>query len=183
MHDKKNGVLKPKPGEYLQPAWRNVVRFYKNTVKSPKKMFEQTDVSYYKNTHKTEIFYQPHLFKVNRITHEKRLINLCVLLGQNGQKVQEMNLPPNEEALTILREKDNPIEIQDTEIEVNQAYVTLWIEKNQHTWYIGHCIGNKNDGTYKIDYLYRVNRSSILEESTISRYLRRQHRKHSYSSN
>ena len=42
MHDKKNGVLKPKPGEYLQPAWRNVVRFYKNTVKSPKKMFEQT---------------------------------------------------------------------------------------------------------------------------------------------
>ena len=143
----------------------------------------RTDVSYYKNTHKTEIFYQPHLFKVNRITHEKRLINLCVLLGQNGQKVQEMNLPPNEEALTILREKDNPIEIQDTEIEVNQAYVTLWIEKNQHTWYIGHCIGNKNDGTYKIDYLYRVNRPSILEESTISRYLRRQHRKHSYSSN
>ena len=29
---------------------------------------------------------------INRITHEERLINFCVLLGQNGQKVQEMNL-------------------------------------------------------------------------------------------
>ena len=122
-----------------------------------------TDVSYYRDTHKTEISYQPHLFKVNRITNEKRLINFCVLLGQNGQKVQEMNLPSNEESLTILGEKDNPIEIQDTEIEVNQVYVTLWIEENKHTWCIGHCIRNNNDGTYKIDYLHRVNRSSNLK--------------------
>ena len=42
---------------------------------------------------------------INRITHEKRLINSCVLLGQNGQKVQVMNLPSYEEALTILQEK------------------------------------------------------------------------------
>ena len=62
----------------------------------------RTEVSYYRDTHKTEISYQPHLFKVNRITHEERLINFCVLLGQNGQKVQEMNLSPNEEALAIL---------------------------------------------------------------------------------
>ena len=40
-----------------------------------------------------------------------------------------MNLPSNEEALTFLREKDNPTEIKHTEIEVNQIYVTLWIEK------------------------------------------------------
>ena len=180
MHEKKNGILKPKPGEDLQPAWRNLVKSKNSEVA---KKVVRTDVSYYRNTRKTENFYQPHLFRVNRITHEKRLINFCVLLSQNGQKVQEMNLPSNEEALTILREKYNPIEIQDTEIEVNQAYVTLWIEENQYTLYIGHCIGNNNDGTYKIDYLYRVNRSSILEESNISRYLRRQHRKHSYSSN
>ena len=62
----------------------------------------RTEVSYYRDTHKTEISYQLHLFKVNRITHEERLINFCVLLGQNGQKVQEINLPSNEEALTIL---------------------------------------------------------------------------------
>ena len=47
----------------------------------------RTKVSYYRDTHKTEISYQPHLFKVNRITHEERLINFCVLLGQNGQKI------------------------------------------------------------------------------------------------
>ena len=49
-----------------------------------------------------------------------------------------MNLPSNEETLTILREKDNPIEMQHTEIEVNQICVTLLIEKNKHTWDIGH---------------------------------------------
>ena len=60
----------------------------------------------------------------------KKDLSTYVLLGQNGQKVQELNLPSNEEALTILRKKDNPIEIQHTEIEINQIYVTLWIEKN-----------------------------------------------------
>ena len=44
-----------------------------------------------------------------------------------------MNLLSNKEALTILREKDNPIEIQHTEIEVNKIYVILSIEKNKHT--------------------------------------------------
>ena len=74
-----------------------------------------------------------------------------------------MNLPSNEEALTILREKDNPTEMKHTEIEVNQIYVTLWIEKNKHTWYIGHCIGNNNDGTYKTEHLQSGNKSSNLK--------------------
>ena len=111
----------------------------------------------------TEISYQAHLFKVNRITHEERLINFCVLLGQIGQKVQEMNLPSNEEALTILQEKGNPTEIQHTETEVNQVYVTLWIEKNKHTWYIGPRIGNNNDSAYKIEHLHRVTKLSNLK--------------------
>lgn len=123
----------------------------------------RTEVSYYRDTHKAEILYQPHLFKVNRITHEERLINLCVLLSQNGKKVQEMDLPSNEEALTILQGKENPIDIQHTEIEINQIYVTLWIEKNKHTWYIGHCIANNNDGTFRIEHLHRVNKSSNLK--------------------
>ena len=73
-----------------------------------------------------------------------------------------MNLMSNE-ALTILREKDNPIEIQHTGIEVTQIYVILWIEKNKHTCYIGQCIGNNNDGTYEIEHLHRVNKSSNLK--------------------
>ena len=92
----------------------------------------RTGVLYYRDTRKTEISYQPHLFKVNR------------------------------KALTIIREKDNPVEIQHTEIEVNQIYVTLWIEKNEHTGYI-ECIGNNSDGTYKIEHLHRVNKSSNLK--------------------
>ena len=133
------------------------MRFHKNTEIAKKVVW--TEVSCYRGTHKTEISYQPNLFKVNRITHEERFINFCVLLGQ---EVQEMNLPSNEEALTILQEKDNPIEIQHTEIEVNQSYITLWIKKSKHIWYIGHCIGNDNYGTYKIEHLHRVNKSSNL---------------------
>ena len=63
-----------------------------------------------------------------------------------------MNLPSNEEALTILH----------AEIEVNQIYVTLWIEKNEHTGYI-ECLGNNSDGTSKIEHLHRVNKSSNLK--------------------
>ena len=94
----------------------------------------------------------------------KKDLSTYVLLGQNGQKVQELNLPSNEEALIILWEKDNPIEIQHTEIEVNQIYVTICIEKKpKNTWYIGHCIGNNNEGTFKIEQLHRVNKSSNLK--------------------
>ena len=137
------------------------MRFYKSSEIAKK--VARTEVSYYRYTHKTEIFYQPHLFKVKRTTHKERLIDFCVLLRQNSQKVQEMNLQSNEEALTILQEKDNPLEIQHTEIEVNQIYVTLWIERNKHTWYIGHCIGNNDGGTYKIEHLHRVNKLSNLK--------------------
>ena len=35
----------------------------------------QTELSYYRDTHKTEITYRLHLFKVNRIIHDERLIN------------------------------------------------------------------------------------------------------------
>ena len=44
---------------------------YKNTEITEKVV--RTEVSYYRDTYKTEISYQPHLFKVNRITHEEGL--------------------------------------------------------------------------------------------------------------
>ena len=52
--------------------------------------------------------------------------------------------------------------MQHTEIEVNQIYVTLWIEKNKHAWDRAF-YGNSNDGTYKIEHLRRVNKSSHLK--------------------
>ena len=79
------------------------MRFYKSSEIAKK--VARTEVSYYRDTHKTEIFYQPHLFKVKRITHEERLIDFCVLLRQNSQKVQEMNLQSNEEALQFYEKR------------------------------------------------------------------------------
>ena len=54
-----------------------------------------------------------------------------------------MNLPSNEETITIRREKDNPIEIQHTEIEVNQIYVTLWTQKNKYIYLVHRTLYGK----------------------------------------
>ena len=87
---------------------------------------------------------------INRITHEERLINFCVLLGQNGQKVQEMNLPSNEE--TQFDEKKTILlkyNIQKLML-IKSMLHSGHRKTNIYTWYIGHCMGNNNDGTYKI---------------------------------
>ena len=47
------------------------------------------ELSYYRDTHKTEVSYQPHLLKVS----------------QNSQKVQEMNLPSSEETLKFYEKR------------------------------------------------------------------------------
>ena len=97
MYEKKNGILnrgscmKNKIIEKLKKAnnqsiytrkllqqcktWggpaASMEELYKNTEITEKVV--RTEVSYYRDTYKTEISYQPHLFKVNRITHEEGL--------------------------------------------------------------------------------------------------------------
>ena len=41
----------------------------------------KTELTYYRNTHKAEMIASPSLFKLNKISLEERLTNLCVLLG------------------------------------------------------------------------------------------------------
>ena len=50
---------------------------------NPDKMEQivKTELTFYRNTHKAEVIATCSLFKLNKISHEDRLTNLCVLLG------------------------------------------------------------------------------------------------------
>ena len=42
----------------------------------------KTELTYYMNIHKAEVIASPSLFKLNKVIHKERLINLCVVRGR-----------------------------------------------------------------------------------------------------
>ena len=85
----------------------------------------RTEIAYYRNTHKIEVMYRPELFKLNRITHEERLTNLCVLL----------TFEQSAGAYSILKTV-NIISDAEAEEESNilikvKTYVILWLDDNK----------------------------------------------------
>lgn len=87
------------------------------------------------------------------------LLTYVLLGGQCDHK--DVQLPNNTEALPILK-VDGIAEDSTTkdDIEINKLYVTLWLEKNKHTWYTGHCLSKNDNGTHKIEHLYRKRKNS-----------------------
>ena len=60
-----------------------------------------TELAYYRDTHKSDVTANPELFKLNKITHEERLMNLCALL--DGCPVStRIPLPTNDDALKAI---------------------------------------------------------------------------------
>ena len=53
--------------------------------------------------------------------------------------------------LTVLQGKIIP----DTQSE-DELYVTFWMERNTHTWCLGHCILRNPDGTVKIEQVDQI---------------------------
>ena len=107
----------------------------------------RTELSYYRDKHKTEVIYNGDLFKLNKISYEDRLVNLGILLGNNNPD-QNRTLPTNRAVLTILQGNSSTNDEGDDipEFELNKIYVTLWLEDELLTWYLGYCI-SKNDET------------------------------------
>ena len=101
----------------------------------------RTELPYYRDTHKTDVIYNGNSFKVNKISHKDRPVNLGTLLSNNNPD-QNTTLPKNRDALTILqgnllhmlREGDDI-----PEFELSKTYVTLWLDDKLNE-------GNKNDG-------------------------------------
>ena len=100
--------------------------------------------SYTTSTHIVQKSSPPNLFKINKVSHDEKLSNLCILL--NGQSTSFQVLPKNEDALKIIRhnapldEKEVQVEKKNV-VEIGQIRVTLWKEGVHDVWYVGYCIG------------------------------------------
>ena len=85
----------------------------------------RAELACYRDTCKPEIAYHADLCKLNKITHEDRLINICASLGgQIDQK--DVHLPNITEALAI--SKWNGVvedSTSEADIEINKIYVAM----------------------------------------------------------
>ena len=90
-------------------------------------------------------------------------MTLCVLLGGQVHTGGNINLPTNTGAFSILISKEDPFkeDTESDEAEVSQMYGILWQEQNRYilyVWYIGYCVANNTDGSYKTEHLHRSNK-------------------------
>ena len=126
-----------------------------------KEKIVRNELIYYRDTHKSDILDNPAMFKVNKNSHEERLVNLCSLLAGQGSSHSGTQLPTNRDAEIALEstvvETTTEAEI---EIEVGKYYVTLISEGNCNTWYIASCENRNDNGTFQMDHLTRVKKGN-----------------------
>lgn len=86
----------------------------------------RAELVFYRDTRNSETAYHADLFKLNKITHEDRIINLCVLLGR--QSDQKMFTTIQYRGICDF-ERSGTVEVSTTQAntEVNKIYVTLWL--------------------------------------------------------
>ena len=121
-----------------------------------KEVIVRTELIYFRESHKSEVLYNPELFKVNGNTHEERLTNLCALVAEDDE-CSLCSLPTNADALLIVgASSPNIHEEKNEDVVVGHCYATLINEGSSDTWYIATCEGKNDDGTYKMDHLMRV---------------------------
>ena len=116
----------------------------------------RTELSFYRDTHKADVIQQPDLFKINGISHDEQLLNLCTL-----QLARDfVSLPSNKDAATVLLSCNSadPTQAHNKEdlLKVGRYYITLMTEGKMNKWYIASCEGKNPDGTYEMDHLTRV---------------------------
>ena len=87
----------------------------------------RTELSYYRNTHKADVIASPSLFKLNKITHEEQLTNLCVMLGGMNNRLITV-LPRNEDALTALRDYNVEQDDDSMILEINQIAMCYFVD-------------------------------------------------------
>ena len=130
----------------------------------------RTELSYYRDTHKTEIMSTPELFKLNKITYDQQLLNLCTLLSGKDVGGKYTSLPTNKNVAKILSTStpDNNLSADDQDedddaVRVGQQYVTLIAEGSKNTWYLATCMSVTDDGKCEMEFLHRVQQSSDLK--------------------
>lgn len=135
----------------------------------------RTELSYFRQCHRSDIINRKDLYKLNGISHEERLENFLILLGGSITNLSEnARLPTNSEALQLLTDVnlnpdsnvDSPqIDMEENigSIKINELYVTLWNERRKNQWYLSYCVSENNDGTFHMDHMHRVKNTSHNE--------------------
>ena len=132
-----------------------------------KEKIVKTELCYYRDTHKSQIISNPDLFRINKVTYDEQLLNLCTLLAGKDPMSEYATLPTNKDAEKLLSSskgtstEDNDEDDED-DIVVNRNYITLITEGNINTWYIATCVEMCDDKRYKMDFLHRVDKTSHL---------------------
>ena len=105
------------------------------------------------------------MFRINNISYDEQLLNLCALLAEHNPAHDYVSLPSNKDAATVLLSiSTDQTQAPDEEdkISVRNYYVTLITEGKLNTWYIASCEGQNLDGTCEKDHLTRVQKGSNL---------------------
>ena len=120
----------------------------------------RTEMAYYANSHKADKIARRQLFRINGITYEEMLENLCVLLDDeiSPETSAIANLTTNKDALQILKDVVSaPEKPQEEFYKPNKMFVVMWQNcDSKYEWYLAYLKRIENDGTFIMDHLKRA---------------------------
>ena len=128
----------------------------------------RTELSYFKQTHRCDIPARPELYKLNGIGHEERLESLCILLNDSelhSSQLMTAKLATDQDAFRVITDTNTCDQSgstePNTEVTINDLYITLCMEAEKKVWYLGYCSAIEN-GKIVNDYLHRIRKNSYL---------------------
>ena len=122
----------------------------------------RTEMAYYTHCHKQEKLQQHELFKLNGISYEEKLTNLCTLLSSDLPESTKTvaNLPTNNDIFQALVISKISTDVSESDIQINRLCTIIWKnETERYEWYLGY-IKEKIEEKYIVDHLHRVTRGS-----------------------
>ena len=111
------------------------------------------------------------MFRVRGVTYEDKYQNLRSILSSEEDYEANINkigsLPSNTDVLESLKgsnsQESSIMSYQRPKLQVflNSLIITLWVENNANTWYLGYIFDLGNDDSHKVtvDHLHRVHKS------------------------
>ena len=116
-----------------------------------------------RNTHKTEVTAAGPggIFKLNGISHDERLENLCIILGDTNYiataaSSSAVDLPTLNDISAALTPDSTASDNTNGGFKVNDVCVVIWDIKGKAAWFIGY-IKSQDGEHYIIEHLERTN--------------------------
>ena len=184
-NDFMNGILK-KCKEHNGPVTSVEELMKLVQIESPNlKTFLRLEIQFQRETHRRDAEIRSDLYKVNSLSVDEMILNLTVLLSNDPDADESVLFPCEEEIMEIINnspadelkeassETSSRVEMIEKNLEIpseksvesgtatlfepNQPLAVIWDERNRKKWYIGFFLDVIDDGTYRVDYLDRVN--------------------------